>query len=439
MWFHSLFQWPRFAQATGRRTRREAVHRRPMIARPRLERLEDRWLPSFVLAGDYPVGGGPVGPAVEVVVADFNVDGILDQVAGNTCLLGNGDGTFRYASSWVGGEAVADFNLDGFPDIASRAGYVLLGNGDGTFDPGYGGAYGYYSIAAGDLNNDGNPDVIVGSGYGDSWYGSSASLSIVYGNGDGTFGPPISVDLGPFFFGNPSSLALADLDGDGLLDVVVANADRYSDPIQVLVMESSGGRFELFCGNFYGVPDSLALGDVNGDSHPDIVLANSDIFVSLNTGNGGFAGPVAYAAGDNTHSPALADINGDGFVDLAVTDGDGVAVLLGLGNGTFDAPQHFATSGPAFDLAAGDFNGDGYADLTVAVGFAADPYEDGYAAEVLINDGAWALPRPSVSISDVTTSEGNDGTQAVTFTVSLSATTSQTVTVAYATANGTAI
>jgi hypothetical protein len=456
MWLRSLLDSlkPRSAQALARQRRRKAVRRLPATARLRLEPLEDRSLPSFLPPVNYAVGEGPAGPVppVEVVVADFNLDGILDQVAGNTSLLGNGDGTFHFTASLAGGEAVADFNLDGRPDVASRTGSVFLGNGDGTFEPRYLGTAGY-SLAAGDLNNDGKPDAVVGYSSGDSWRGFTARLSIVHGNGDGTFGPRNQLDI-PDNYGEPSSVALADLDADGLLDVLVgtdnAQLDAY-DVYTVSVMWGAGGSANLpgYGERYAGLSGTLAVGDVNGDNHPDIITAfeSDEVLVNLGTGNGDFAGPVSYAAGVTPRSPAVTDINGDGLLDLVIANegrwdgtdyaGKGVSVLLGYGTGGFAAPEHFTTSDPAFDVVAGDFNGDGTTDLTVAVGPLAEP---GGAAALLINDGIWTLPPPppSITISDATVIEGNTGTQAANFTVSLSAASSQTVTVAYSTANGSA-
>jgi hypothetical protein len=447
MWFRSLFDsWKlRPARPMTRQARREAAHCRPKIARLGLETLDDRCMPSFFPAVNYP--GAP-----PVLVADFNVDGILDQQAGMT-YLGNGDGTFRSAPPSASGETVADFNLDGWPDVMNGQGSVLLGNGDGTFrEGGLAGGPGL-SIAVGDLNNDGKPDAVKACP-GDSDRGDYSSLFISPGNGDGTFAPPQLVYL-PGTWGEPWSVAVADLDSDGRLDVVVATETSGGNDYGVTVRRGDGSVANLpgYGSRFAGFTNTLAIADVNGDGHPDIVStiwSTVEVLVNLGTGNGSFAGPVAYAAGTAPQSPAVADINGDGMLDLVIAnegrwDGadyvdKGVSVLLGHGNGSFAAPEHFTTGGVTQDVAAGDFNGDGYNDLT-----AAGAIWDGNAwvssAAVLINDGIWTPPPPpppSITIGDVGVMEGNAGTRAATFTVNLSAASALPVTVAYATANDSA-
>jgi hypothetical protein len=409
-----------------------------------VEPLEDRCLLSFAPAVDYPGGGS-------VVVADFNVDGVLDQLAG-VSYLGNGDGTFRHAGSG-GGEAVADFNLDGWPDVAGPSTVGLfLGNGDGTFEQG--GFVGLgLSIAVGDLNNDGKPDAVTAC-MGDPENGVRVSLLIHSGNGDGTFAPQQIVYL-PGTWGEPWSLAVADLDADGLLDVVAASETSGGNDYMVSVYRGDGSTANLsgYGSRFAGFTKTLAVADVNGDNHPDIVSTietTNEVLVNLNVGNGSFAGPIAYAAGAAPQSPAVTDINRDGLPDLVIANygrwdgadyaGKGVSVLLGLGNGTFATPEHFTTSGVTQDVAAGDFNGDGYYDLT-----AGGEFWDGNAwvssVAVLINDGIWTPPPPpppTINIGDVTVTEGNTGMSVTNFTVSLSAANTERITVAYATADNSA-
>src|SRR5262249_39312617 len=215
----------------------------------------------------------------------------------------------------------------------------------------------------------------------------------------------------------------------------------------VTVVRGAGGITNLpgYGSRFASFTNTLAVGDVNGDGRPDIVSTietTDEVLVNLNTGNGGFAGPVAYAAGASPRSPAVADVNRDGVADLVIGNfgrwdgadyaGKGASVLLGQGNGSFAAPEHFTTSGPAGDVAAGDFNGDGYADLTVAS--ASAPWG-------LTNAGIWTSPRPpppAITIGDVMVTEGNSGTASAVFQVSLSAASGHTVMVNFTTASGTA-
>jgi hypothetical protein len=129
---------------------------------------------------------------------------------------------------------------------------------------------------------------------------------------------------------------------------------------------------------------------------------------------------------------AVADFNGDGKLDVIATGAGTVSVLLGRGDGTLTTPIDHSADSSAEAVAVGDFNGDGRPDAAVA------NYSSN-AVSVLVNDGAWPdLNTPSLRIGDVTVTEGNTGTVAALFTVTLSAVTDQPVTVAYATASGTA-
>src|SRR5207302_408575 len=167
-----------------------------------------------------------------VAVGDFNGDGNLDLAVANwggtngtvSALLGNGDGTFQTAVNYAAGLnsisiAVSDFNGDGKLDlVVANSGStnisVLLGNGDGTFRPAvnYGAETAPYSVAVGDFNDDGKLDVAVanaGSGY----YQTGGNVSVLLGNGDGTFQPAINYSAGV----GPYSVAVGDFNGDGKL------------------------------------------------------------------------------------------------------------------------------------------------------------------------------------------------------------------------------
>jgi hypothetical protein len=169
-------------------------------------------------------------------VADLNGDGIPDLVVeseGTTPMLivflGKGDGSFETGQSYavVGSVAVADYNGDGHPDLAVSGASgvtVLLGKGDGSFQVltvnyvvGLGPAF----LAVGDFNGDGHPDLAVGAGpY------SSPTVSILLGKGDGTFQPArLSIQTGQF----PDSVAVGDFNGDSILDLAVANAGTFPD------------------------------------------------------------------------------------------------------------------------------------------------------------------------------------------------------------------
>jgi hypothetical protein len=266
--------------------------------------------------------------------------------------LGNGDGTFRAAVTYDSGGmtadsvAVADVNGDGKPDLlvanfydpskASGSVGVLLGKGDGTFQSavtyGLSPAANIRSIAVGDLNGDGRPDLVVATG------GTPDGIRVMLGNGDGTFQPDVSSDP----HGRPISVTVADVNADGKLDLLVANDG--SDTVAVM-LGLGNGRFGvpvIYSSGGAGA-DSVAVMDVNGDGNLDFVVANCSsgkgtgcnafkkgvVRVFLGQGDGTFKPVKEYGAGgSNLSSMSSGDVNGDGRPDLFVTTLNGVGVLL---------------------------------------------------------------------------------------------------------------
>jgi N-acetylneuraminic acid mutarotase len=320
-----------------------------------------------------------------VAVGDFNGDGILDLAVVNLCgtasscstgtvtiLLGNGDGTFTAKSSPAAGYgpssvAVGDFNGDGIPDLAVANGddtvTILLGNGDGTFtaapaSPATGNAP--QSVAVGDLNGDGKPDLAVAN--------YDGTVTILLGNGDGTFTAKPSLVAGT----SPLSVVIADFNGDGYQDLAVVNYGFLGvAPGTAMVFLGNGDG--TFTAGANAVSASLcqgiAVGDFNGDGIPDLAVgtyyynvlgSTSTVSILLGNGDGTFkAAPSLAASG----SPTVGDFNGDGKADLAVSSSGGIAILSGNGDGTFTASPFSPTTAAVTALAIGDFNGDGVPDL----------------------------------------------------------------------------
>jgi hypothetical protein len=258
----------------------------------------------------------------------------------------------------------------------------MLGNGDGTlqavriFSPGGG------SLAMGDVNGDGVADVAVA---GDSY----KQASMMLGNGDGTFQPALT-------FGSYSStgcshiygVSMADLNGDGKPDLVVTCEKPvypYVPNMRIAVLLGNGDgtfqsavwTFDFDTGFFYG---PWTLRDFNGDGALDILVTENDtVRVLLGNGDGTFQPPgQAFDAGPYPASVAVGDFNSDGTLDVAVADfghwqcqpqcsapENGVSVLLGNGDGTFQARARFDAGSAPRSLVVADFNGDWLPDLAV--------------------------------------------------------------------------
>jgi hypothetical protein len=322
------------------------------------------------------------GPSV-LAVGDFNGDGHMDVVTGNddtantvSVLLGKGDGTFAthvdYAvGGGVTGIAVGDFNGDGKLDIVVVYGFdlarvaVLLGNGDGTFKPFVPTTAGFQggSIAVGDFNGDGKLDVAVSDNQ-----SAIPGVDIMLGNGDGTFKPPVPYATAP----DPRMVIASDFNGDGKLDLATANAE--SETISVL-LGNGDGTFQTHKDNSTAIAAScisLAAGALRDDKGKDIVAgcqAEGEVVVLLSNGNGTFKAAKAYPVPGGVDIVALGDFNGDGKLDVAVTNGgtyDMVSILPGTGSGTLKAAVPFGTNFGPGGMGVADFDGDGKLDLVTA-------------------------------------------------------------------------
>ena len=339
-------------------------------------------------------------------VGDFNEDGIPDLAIENagddtiSILLGKGDGTFLAAASIpaIGtypcesislqsncAIVVGDFNDDGHADLALTSGndgtvagtvVILEGNGKGSFTRGIPISVGYFpqALKIGDFNNDGIQDLAVANG-------NDNTVTILLGNGDGTFhaasGSPVSAGIGSF----PFFLAVADFNNDGNADLAVVNGRDNS----VTLLEGNGdGTFTPFAGSPLPTgsgPCPILAADFNGDGYVDLAVANfndNSVDIFLGNGKGTFtvSAQSPIAVGPNPFSMTALDYNGDGIIDLAVgnynynTNPDPppgwVTLMIGKGDGTFQLPGATIPVGQLpNDVVTADFNGDGKPDLAI--------------------------------------------------------------------------
>ena len=327
---------------------------------------------SFSAATPYTVGSGPA----EDRVADLSGNGIQDIMVENassntvSVLMGNGDGTFKPAVSYATGSNpwsmdIGDLTGNGKLDIvtcnqAANTVSVLMSNGDGTFQPAIDYSTGANSapecVRLGDVNGDGKLDIITANA------GTNA-ISVLLNQGNGTFGAPTTFSTAT----HPTSIAVGDLNGDGRLDIVTAN---YATNNVSVLLGNGDGTFQTAVNYSCGSePETVAVADLNGDGHLDIVTANytNTASVLLNKGNGTFATNVDYATGSGPYSLAVADLNHDGIPDIVTVNhaANSVSVLLGNGDGTFATHVDYSTGNGPFWVALGDFTGTGYGDIAV--------------------------------------------------------------------------
>jgi hypothetical protein len=327
-----------------------------------------------ILAGLHPIS---------VAVADFNEDGNPDMAtanppqAGVTVLLGDGTGSFHSQSiPGVGFQPwfiiAADLNRDGHQDLVV-ADYtycvasiitVLLGNGDGSFQPGatYAVDKTPVSLVAMDFNKDGILDLAAAN-----W--CSGDVSVLLGNGDGTLRSSVNYGVA-----GALSITAADFNNDGAMDLAAMSGGGDV----TLLIGNGTGSFQVspsFSTGFNLSATGIAAADLDHDKRADLVVSNTyggsqnvgTALVLRGNGDGTFQAPITYDSGLNSSSVLITDLNQDGVPDLALstTNSDGVNILVGNGDGSFSYGGQFTTGDGSTAVVAGDFNKDGRVDLAV--------------------------------------------------------------------------
>ena len=308
----------------------------------------------------------PYSPDYFVLTGDVNNDGKPDLViltsgpATAYVLLGNGDGSFGVTTSYPIGSfptqpALADLRGDGDLDlIVPTLGSVnvLLGNGDGTFQPlvSYSiSAEGANGLTVGDFNGDKKLDLAVAV-FNTIHSGFAENVEVFPGNGDGTFGAPITTTL---VNNVPDRLTSGDFNGDGKLDIAL----ECCTGLQILLGNGDGTFQTGATYPLFGSGDIVAA-DFNGDGILDLAevsgtsVTNTQVSVLLGNGDGTFQTPTSIAAGIADYGLVAADINGDGKIDLVVGNSTSFAVWLGNGNGTFTLNTTVPVTGPTSNQTA---------------------------------------------------------------------------------------
>lgn len=338
---------------------------------------------NFAAPTNFAVGSQPWG----IAGADFNVDGNLDLVvtnsnAGNiSILLGNGAGGFGAATNLAVNntpEGVAVGNIDGVngPDIAvnnrdSNNVTIFLNNGSGTFAQAGNSPFAVGNAPEGGIvlaDFDGDGDLDLASACHDS-----SDVVVRLGDGTGNFGAATSFDAGAAT--GTFGLVAGDFNGNGTLDLAAANHDgNQTEGLAVLLGAGNGtfGAPSFFTAGL--IPQGIASADFNGNGALDLVLAdnfsdNANVF--LNDGNANFGTATNFAVGSNpVYGCSALDINKDLKPDITITNSgaDNFSFLLGDGTGSFAAATNVSTGAASspVGLLIADLNGDTLLDVVTA-------------------------------------------------------------------------
>jgi hypothetical protein len=361
--------------------------------------------------GDGTFGSGETWPAGAassgLAIGDMNADALPDLVTADinantvSVLLANPDHTFAAPIAIPTGPlprsvAIGDVNEDGRPDlvVAEDGRAVLsvrLGNGNGTVGPEttYPVPSGPYNVTLADMNGDGALDLISSN-----YYQLPGSVSVLLNRGDGTFEPRVdypTYDI-QHVWSAPSNVAVGDFNGDGIPDLAIVEGVHIyqgspGEGTSVFVRLGLGGGYlgestvYFLLNSYFGVGTvDLALGDLNGDHHLDIVTANEygdnsvyefysngSVSVLMGNADGTFQPYVTYATGFFTNSVAIGDVNGDGWPDVVASNGNSasVSVLLNHGDGTLEKRRDYGCGVGPYHVALANLHGHGLPDIVV--------------------------------------------------------------------------
>jgi hypothetical protein len=313
-------------------------------------------------------GFGPAAPTSTVDVTDITTGTDLGTATLDPKTVSHGfaNALVTNASGMPALSVVADFNGDGFPDVATAnaafgpsTAAVFLGKANGEFQSPVSYSTGYFTsgLVTGDFNNDGIIDLLAMS--------QDGTIAFFLGKGDGTFQSPITDTIG----GLPVAIVVGDFNRDGILDF--ATIDYFANTTSISLGKGDGTfqspvPYAVGSGPYY-----MAAADFNGDGYQDLAVVNDNdntVSVLLGNGDGTFQAQKTYGTGNQVEFVTTGDLNLDGKQDIVVANyGDqNVGVLLGKGDGTFKPQVTYSVGGPDSGLAIGDLNGDGVPDIVAS-------------------------------------------------------------------------